>query len=265
MQLLKNIGRKYLKLLIGPYYNSLIGVNIRNKLGFNIVPIYLPNNLTSYSVSDAFPWRIDDGYVTHFRYSDLLKQFYNIDGNGFKFVFYNNRGILIKEYTQFEMDLVNELVIDKKFIPGDDKFGNFSIFHLFDPDIENVKILNRCYVGFNKNNAIPSYVHGNIFSRYWNPATNKIETGINKLTKKVHNYYLQKNFKKYEKIELYFTNQTASEYWVEINNEKINLDVGQSKIIVVKPCDIIHIKSNNYWARPIVFVEKNNFIDCFHS
>ena len=265
MKSLKNIGRKYLKSLIGPYYNSLIGVNLRNKYGFNIVPIYLPNNLKSYSVSDAFPWRIDDGYVTYFRYSDLLKQYYNIAGNGFRFVFYNNSGSLIKEYTELNMDLVNELVIDRDFISSGDQFGNFSIFHLFDSNLANVHILNRCYVGFSKNNAIPSYVHGNIFSRYWDPATDKIVADINKLTKKVHNYYLQKNFNKYEKIELYFTNQTTTEYWIEINNDLITIDVGQSMIVDVDHCEIIHIKSNNYWARPIVFVEKNNHIDCFHS
>ena len=258
---MKNILKSFLK----PYYNSSIGVKIRNNIGFNIVPICLPSNLSSYSVSDAFPWRTGDGYKTHFKYSDILKEYYNINGSGYKFVFYNKMGAVIKEIIESKMDTINELVIEKDFIPYGEEFGNFSIFHLFDSGIKNINILNRCYVGFSKNGLIPSYVHGNVFSRYWDPITNKIETDIIKLTKKVHNYVLQKNFSEFEKIELFFTNQTTSEYWIKINNEKIILDVGQSKIYNVKPCDIIHIKSNNYWARPIVFAEKNNYIDCFHS
>jgi hypothetical protein len=265
MKSLKITGKNLFKSLIKPYYNSESVVKIRNKLGFRIVPILLPENLPSYSASDAFPWRIDDGYKTHFRFSDILKNYYNIDGNGYKFVFYSNNGDVLKEIVISNLDNINELVIDNDFIPCEEEFGNFSIFHLFESNIENIKILNRCYVGFAKDDSIPSYVHGNVYTRYWNPTSNKIESGIIKLTQKVHNYLIQKNFGGFDKIELYFTNQTNSKYWIIINDAKIILNMGQSIIVDVKPCETIHIKSNNFWARPIVFTEKNNFIDCFHA
>ena len=265
MKTLKITAKALLKSSIKPYYNSPTGVKIRNKLGFGIAPIFLPEHLQSYSVSDAFPWRTDDGYKTYFRFSDILNNFFNIDSSGVMFIFYSNKGDVLKEFVESKIDNINELVIDKDFISCEHEFGNFSIFHLFDSNIENIKITNRCYVGFAKNNSIPSYVHGNVFSRYWNPTTNKIETDIIKLTQKVHNYLIQKNFSGFNKIELYFTNQTTSKYWIKINNTEINLNVGQSMIIDVKPCEIIQIKSNNFWARPIVFAEKNSFIDCFHA
>ena len=258
-------AKNLLKSSIKPYYNSPTGIKIRNNFGFRIVPIIFPEYLQSYSISDAFPWRTDEGYKTYFRYSDILNNFYNIDSNGVKFIFYNNNGDVIKEFVESNIDNINELVIDKDFISCDEEFGDFSIFHLFDSNLQNIKIPNRCYIGFAKNNSIPSYVHGNIYCRYWNPTTNKIKTDIIKLTRKVHNYLIQKNFSGFDKIELYFTNQTTSKYWIIINNTKINLNVGQSMIIDVKPCEIIHIKSNNFWARPIDFTEINSFIDCFHA
>jgi hypothetical protein len=265
--MLKITETNLIKSLIKPYYNSRVGVKIRNKLGFrrHLQYLSLPEHLQSYSVSDSFLWRTDDGYKTHFRFEDILKNYFNIDGNGFKFVFYNNKGRVLKEFVETKIDNINELVIDKDFIPCEEEFGNFSIFHLFDSNRQNIKILNRCYVGFAKDNSIPTYVHGNVFSRYWNPTTNKIETDIIQLTHKVHNYSIQKYFGGFDKIELYFTNQTTSEYWIKINNAKINLNVGQSMIFDVKPCEIIHIRSNNFWARPIVFTQKNGFIDCFHA
>ena len=93
----------------------------------------------------------------------------------------------------------------------------------------------------------------------------KYRLSINQVCIANTNHLIQKNFSGFDKIELYFTNQTTSKYWIKINKTKINLNIGQSRIIDVKPCEIIHIKSNNFYARPIVFAEKNSFIDCFHA
>jgi hypothetical protein len=265
MKTLLITAKNLLRSSINPYYNSLTGVKIRNNLGFRIVPSFFPEYLKSYSISDAFPWRTDEGYKTYFRFSDILNNYYNIDNNCVKFVFYNSNGNIIKQFIKYDIDNINELEIDKDFISSEEDFGNFSIFHLFDSNIENIKITNRCYIGFSKNDSIPSYSHGNVLARFWNPTTNKIESDIIKLTRKVHNYLIQKNFSEFDKIELFFTNQTTSKYWIKINNTKINLNIGQSIIFDVKPCEIIHIKSNNFWARPIVFTEKDSYIDCFHA
>ena len=131
MKTLNITAKALLKSLIKPYYNSPTGVKIRNKIGFRIVPIFLPEHLQSYPVSDAFPWRTDKGYKTYFRFSDILNNFYNIDSNDVMFIFYNNKGDVLKEFVESNIENINELVIDKDFISSEQEFGNFSIFHLF--------------------------------------------------------------------------------------------------------------------------------------
>ena len=46
------------------------------------------------------------------------------------FIFYSEKGEVLKEFVESKIDNINELVIDKDFISCEHEFGNFSIFHL---------------------------------------------------------------------------------------------------------------------------------------
>ena len=68
---------------------------------------------------------------------------------------------------------------DKEFLNNLEDYGTFVVFHIFDNgSCSGVKIINRCYVGFSKDNGIPSFMHGNLYGSYWNPQIDKIMSDI---------------------------------------------------------------------------------------
>ena len=66
-----------MKSLVKKLSNTNIGILLRNSL--KLKPVYLKNFEKNYpiSVSDSFLWRTDNGYKTKFKYSDILRLFYN--------------------------------------------------------------------------------------------------------------------------------------------------------------------------------------------
>ena len=49
------------------------------------------------SINDAFCWRTDNNFVTIFKYSDVLNNFYKIENSSVTFEFYNKNNKIIKE------------------------------------------------------------------------------------------------------------------------------------------------------------------------
>ena len=81
-----------MKLLINKILKNNFYLNLRNL--FNIKPIHMSlDGLAGSSVSDAFAWRTDNGFVTKFKYSDILNIFYKINNSWVEFHFYcrNNK------------------------------------------------------------------------------------------------------------------------------------------------------------------------------
>jgi hypothetical protein len=256
----------YFKSLVKSIYNSQCGIWLRNKVGFRPVKIILPNHLSNYSVSDAFFWRTDGGYVTYFRFYDIPKMYFDMEGTRVRFIFFGHNGRVLKEFELDEIQTFNELVINKEFLNGLQDYGTFSVFHVFDDkDRSDVKIINRHYVGFSKNNGIPSFVHGNIYARYWNPKTNKIMSDMVLISSKPTIYVVQKNFISYDYIELFFSNPTTKQIWATVTGQKIFLNSGESIILQVEPVNVVRIISNCCFLRPLIFTESNGYFDCLHA
>jgi hypothetical protein len=256
----------YLKSLVRRVAQSRYGIWLRNIIRFRTVKIRLPNDLSNYSISDAFPWRTHDGYVTYFRFSDIPKIYFNAEGTQVRFLFFDRSGNVVKEYALNKVHEFNELVIDKGFLNNMEDYGTFSVFHVFDnKSFSDVKIINRCYVGFSKDNDIPSFVHGNLYASYLNPQTNKIMSDIVIISYRPTTYIIQKNFAAFDHIELFFVNPTTYLVWVTINDHKLFLKSGECKIYPIEPTDLIKIVSNCCFPRPLIFTQKYGFFDCFHS
>jgi hypothetical protein len=255
----------YLKSLLRPIWRSRYGIRLRNKIGFRPAKIMFPN-LSNYSSSDAFPWRTDSGYVTYFRFGDTPKIYYGIEGAKVRFLFFDRSGHVVKEFELDKVPASHELVIDKEFLNNLEDYGTFSVFHVFDDkDCSGVKITNRCYVGFSQNNGLPSFVHGNIHARYWNPQTDKIMSDMVLMAGKPITYVLQKNFITCDCVELFFANPTTHRVWATVNDQKIFLNSGESKFIHIEPTNLVRIVSNCYFLRPLIFTINNEFIDCLHA
>ena len=136
---------------------------------FNIKPTFskLPNNYNS-SVSDFFFWINENGFNTNYQVANLadhatpdlkLQDKINI-------YIFNNKGALLKKInTSIKSKSSLGLNFKDMNING---HGSFFVFH----DFLSKKILSknktfisdRGYVGYNRDNGIWNYVHGNNYS-----------------------------------------------------------------------------------------------------
>ena len=122
-----------MKSLIKRAANSLIGVKLRNFVGFRTVIYSAQYKMyRSISISDAFPWRTDHGYKTTFKYADILGLFYKIEDSYVELVFYSNDNNFIKKIIINQLNYSNELLIDKDFLNGIEGYGVFYILHRSD-------------------------------------------------------------------------------------------------------------------------------------
>tara|TARA_B100000787_G_scaffold129628_1_gene98520 strand:+ start:2259 stop:3032 length:774 start_codon:yes stop_codon:yes gene_type:complete len=244
-----------------------LGIKLRNYFGLKVIKVNLKNLEKNHSISDVFVWRTDNSYKTIVHYSDILKQFFELEDSTINVHIFNNKNQLLKIIKNKNPKHLNELIIDKALLDNYESYGTFFIFHENNVKI-NTSIRNSCYTGFSKNNNLPSFVHGNLMG-----ASMPINNDINKKFKygiiensflKNNIYKIQKSFSKYDKVELFFSNPTGSKIYFVINKKKYVLNIGQSIIITIKKVDTVAIKSNCFFLRPIAFIYKNEYIDVFH-
>ena len=241
---------------------------IRNSL--NIKPIYIDMDdvKENISVSDAFVWRTDNGFKTIFKFLDILNLFYKVKKSSVELVFFNNENKKIKEINLGNLDLTNELIVDKKFLNNTEGYGIFYIFHrIKNHTFENKTIISsRDYVGFSYKNNLSSFVHGNILAISKNLDSDKINSNFIK-TSYLSNqkYRLQNNFKDFDKTELLFSSPTSKRINFSIKGKKYFLSKNSCILLSFENLDTIEIKSNCYFLRPLVFNYKGNFIDVYHG
>lgn len=257
ISLIKKIGR------------TALGIKIRSLSGFKPIQFNLNFINKSLSVSDAFCWRTDNNFKTFFKFTDLLKFFYNTQDTAVDLIFYNYKNIKIKEYRISNLKLSNEIIIDKEFLGGIEDYGTFYIYH---NKIEEIKkkiiISNRCYVGFSKNDQLPSFLHGNTLVSYVKNNENNVVKDkmiINTSIFMNQIYRIQNYFHKLDKVELFFCNPSSTKIKFKINNIFQSLNTGHSIIINATNFDHINIRSNCHFLRPLIFSYKKNFIDVYHG
>ncbi|MDB4070126.1 hypothetical protein N9518_03455 [Candidatus Pelagibacter sp.] len=255
-----------MKSLLNKIFKNRLAILLRNTL--NVFPVrvnkyYLNKNI---SISDAFLFRTDNNFKTIFRFTDLPNFLYSYKNTSIDLIFFDYKGILLKEINIDKMDIHNEIVIDKNFFQGLETYGHFYLFHNI-PDIGDKKIIlsNRCYLGFSKNDNSYSYVHGNSYVKSKDFNTNVQNTDFSNMSLLMNSKYIpQENFIDYDKIELFFANPTSRTIRLEVNKKEKKL---------LKNCDIkfelnkikkVAILSNCKNIRPIVFVYKDGFYDVHH-
>jgi hypothetical protein len=253
--------------LIKKIKNSNLIINLRNNL--NIKPVHMSiNNLNYISVSDAFIWRTDNNFVTKFKYADILNIFYKIQNSWVEFHFYNKNNKLLKIEKKNNLDISNEIEINKKYLNNLEDYGVFYIYHYSIDKIgeENI-ISNRCYLGYSQNNNLFSFVHGNTLAKFAKISNDKkISSNIVRTSFfKNHYYKIQKYFGGYDKNELLFSNPTSKIIKFSIDEKDYKLEKHCSLLIDVSNKEIINIKSNCLFLRPTVFSYKDNYLDVHHS
>ena len=259
----------YLKSLVEPIFNSQSGVKLRNFLDFKPSAFAMPGHINNFSCSDLFFWRLDGNFRTMFRFSDIPNAFYGVEHSQALIIFYNKQG---KELYREIFDVqkaVTEIKINKEKIGENEDYGTFSIFHLFDIGEKNdVKITNRCYVGYRFGSSLPSFVHGNVLAQYLDLSGSDdyvIHGDVGKIFRKPSTYVIQKNFSRFDYSELMFNNPSEETVWIEVGEERINLLPKSTSLLKVDQPQVLKIRSNLPLPRPIVFSFKGKYFDCHHG
>jgi len=255
--------KKFLKKI----FQSNLGIKFRNFIGFRAITVNLKSLEKNFSISDAFLWRTDNNFKTIINYSDILKQFFELDNSTIIIYIFDKKNKLLKIIENNNPENINKLIIEKKILNDFEGYGTFFIFHKNKNRI-NDSIRNSCYTGYSKNNNLPSFVHGNLMGASLpisHDNKNKLKLGIVESSFLKNNIYkIQKSFSNYDYIELFIANPTSRKIYFEINNKKYDLSIGECIIINIKKIDTITIKSNCFILRPVAFVYAGEYLDVFH-
>ena len=264
-----NLKKNFMKLLAKKIFNSNLFLFLRNNFNIKKNKFGLFNIKKNISVSDSFCWRTDNNFETIFRFSDILKNFYKIDNSKVKIIFYNRFGKIIKEIEIKNLNQSNnEFLVNKEFLNGLEDYGTFHIYHKLKnfPNHKTI-ISNRCYLGFSKKNALPSFMHGNTYSSYVNiNDDSKKHSNIVKNKIFIDSFYkIQNYFDDYDKTELFFSNPTDNKIKFFLNNKFYELETNSSLVIKSMKEKTFTIRSNCLFLRPVVFNYRNDFLDVFHA
>lgn len=258
---------KFWKLLIKKILTGNFITRLRNSI--NVRPIHLSiENFNFVSISDGFAWRTDKSFVTKFKFTNIFNLFYKLDDSWVEIHFFSKENKLLKIIDLSNLELSNEIIIDKNFLNGIEDYGTFYIFHYTNKKIDYINVIsNRCYLGYSYNKNIYSFVHGNILSKYTKISkNNEFKTDIVKTSFLMNNNYkIQKYFDGFDKNELLFSNPTSHEIKFKIDDKIYELKEGNSKLIDITNKNIITIKSNCNFLRPTIFSYKNDYLDVHHS
>lgn len=255
-----------MKLLIEKIANTDAGVKLRNLIGFRPNFLRIDKGCGAASISDAFPWRTDNGYSTTFRYIDILGLFYKFEESYVELEFYSQSNNLIKKIVITSLNYSNELLIDKDFLNGLEGYGVFYIFHRCDNyNSEDLLISNRCYVGFSNRGSLNSFVHGNIYVKSQSLDGTYRTSGMIQSSLVKNQYRIQNSFREFSKTELFFVNPTSKQMRFSVGGEKYRLATGCSIVVNSRDTDNISILSRCLFLRPIVFNYRDCFLDVAHG
>ena len=257
-----------MKSFIKKLVKSNLSIKLRNLVGFRPVEINSNKLKQNFSVSDGFPWRTDNYFKTNFKYSDLLKIFYDKNNSSIEIHFYEKNNNLIKKINKLNINISNNFLIDKEFLNELEDYGIFYIYHKSIEQI-NSSIRNSCYTGFSYKNQLESYVHGNCPTSY-KPLNPNINTSIkcDIVGRSIfinQNYKIQRYFNDLTKSEIFIQNPTSKKIKFLINKTRYELNEKCCLIIDTTKLNEIEIISNCYFLRPLVFCYKNNYIDVHHG
>ena len=116
-------------LLIDKLLRNSYAKKLRNFLGIRPSLDLIDYTSDSMSVSDAFFWRTDNNYETIFKFTNILRYFYNISNSNVKLVFFSNNNEFIKEHDILSPNNLSEILINKSFLNNIESYGVFYVFH----------------------------------------------------------------------------------------------------------------------------------------
>lgn len=229
-----------------------------NPTFFNIN--YLEKNT---SISDGFFWRVDDNFSTIFKFTNLIKFYFDKDSD-VEIIFFDKNHNYLNQITLNTKSYSEEYIVTKKIVKNFN-YGVFYIFHRSKIRIDSI-LRNSCYVGYSYKNSSYSFVHGNTPSAKKSISNNSSKLNYDLLGSSIFKkkYVVQKKFNN-SKIEAMILNSTPIDQKILINKEKIFLKKGNSYIHEVRDKELLEINSNCYLLRPIIFEYEKDYINVYHG
>jgi hypothetical protein len=265
---------------------GLLPENIKHFLRSKMNLVRVPNEINS-AISDLFPFRIDDGWETHF---ELLNVPFLIDpinqsdvSYNVRFVFFDEKGNFFYEWTTEQKGCFRRTISINELLKGQLISGNgtFACFHeKYLPNLIDQKafVAERGYSGYMKKSIskVKGYVHGNLDAMAMSNNNKLICLGKNHF--KVREFRLQHQLTGPATYQLGFVNTSIKAEILTVEmislekpitkiNQKIpsrgivwiTHELGINEIVRV----VIHSKLN--LPRPIVFRIMDNSFDVFHG
>ena len=128
----------------------------------------------------------------------------------------------------------------------------------------NTVVLNRCYLGYSKNEKFFSFVHGNALTSSKNEKKNYKKILSNVIFTNI-DYNVQNKMSEFKKTEVCINNPSDETIKVKVSNEKINLIPNETRILELSEEKILKIVSNCHTLRPIIFNYNNDDFDVYHG
>jgi hypothetical protein len=254
--------------LLKKIFNSKYILRIRNLTGIKPISINLSNLKENYSISDGFMWRTDNGFRTIFKFSDLIKIFFNDHSSSIEILFYDKNNQFIKKITKSDLEFSNIINIDEKFMNNLKDYGLFYIYHKTNKIIKS-SIRNACYTGYSYKDNLESFVHGNfpITFKKFNSSEdfNRPNEIITSFLFKKKKYKIQKYFQNLTKCEIFIQNPTIKKIKFSVNNFNYELNELCGSVIDISNFNEVEIISHCSFLRPIIFNYKNDYIDVHHG
>jgi len=256
----------FLKSLLKFLANTNLAISMRNAFGINPMHTVYPKYAQPVSISDSFPWRTSNGFHTVFRFSDLLREYFNVFGSTAIVEIFDEKNCLLKRLIFDDLSLSNELLVNQDLLDGHAGYGCFYIYQTSEKELNaDFRIKHRSYVGFSLNNQLPSFIHGNIQTRYMDIRSGKIRKDLIQQSLRKQNYRIQNYFKNLDKVEFFFINPLSKKISFTVNNLNFSLKGGASMIVDLSGERDIQITSNIFIFRPIIFEYKNDFVNVYHA
>lgn len=275
---------KFLKPLAQKIYSSAAMQRVRMATGWRA-----PMNMRPYSeeetVSDLFPWRVDEQWETLYALPNMISQFAPdvLEKDNVTLVIYDEMGSELKRKKLTLKPMEVQLLKIEDHLDGLTGAGTFAIFH----DIrahnifktERAHPTERGYFAFKwREDEIWSYVHGNLKAVSKNPANDKVHY-ISGYTKERQFYRPQLLFNDCDRFELFYTNPSSKPRSLTLYLKDKSQNVVREMTAVIPPrgMHIFDIGNKDHdiaivegWGqiamwRPLIKKYYQSHFDVFHS
>ena len=276
--------RTKIKKILRPLYDKPLFDHFRAWLGFR-PPFFLRPLKTTETISDLFPWRVDDTWETQYDLMNIPslvfpeKKFIDVT----TMIFFDLKGREVSR-KNFRLDpFESKKILIRDTLEGASGHGTFCCFH----SIEGQETIqgkqsyfnDRQYVSYSwKGDNFWNYTHGNIFCLSKSPEEAYVRSIVPKQPK-IITYRPQLRMDDCNKFELFYINplekpldilvQGYDENWIELERKKgvipprglqvFEFENQSHSVVFVENLSRIGL------LRPIVFKHYESFFDVLHG